>query len=200
MDRSVSPGSLENLFQELSQLPAGSSDMAQVMAICGHYGVTFLQLVFCNLFPPISNSLAGWYHQLASAVKSYKPVPTSQGSLPSWWACLFPMSELLTLSPPPVATAPSQAARCPRLLGYHKLALGLVAGFIFGGSWLLWRNNWLMPLRVGVDAEAMGLDLSQPGKSGLPPTMPVAELREVWLTADEVAESLPALRWIGAKS
>lgn len=38
----VSPAGLENMFQELSELPAGPPDMAQVMAICGRYGVTFL--------------------------------------------------------------------------------------------------------------------------------------------------------------
>ena len=38
----VSPAGLENMFQELGQLPAGPPDMAQVMAICGRYGVSFL--------------------------------------------------------------------------------------------------------------------------------------------------------------
>ena len=38
----VSPAGLENMFQELSQMPAGPPDMAQVTAICGHYGVSFL--------------------------------------------------------------------------------------------------------------------------------------------------------------
>jgi Amt family ammonium transporter len=89
----------------------------------------------------------------------------------------------------------------PRLLGYHVLALGLVAGFTFGGSWLLLRlTNWLIPLRVEAHAEAVGLDVSQHGESGLPPTMPVAKPQEAWLTAAEVAESLPALRWTSTKS
>jgi quercetin dioxygenase-like cupin family protein len=38
----VSPAGLENMFQELSQLPAGPPDMAQVMATCGRYGVSFV--------------------------------------------------------------------------------------------------------------------------------------------------------------
>jgi Amt family ammonium transporter len=89
----------------------------------------------------------------------------------------------------------------PRLLSYHVLALGLVAGFTFGGSWLLLRfTNWLIPLRVGPHAEAVGLDVSQHGESELPVTKPVAEPLETWLTEAEMAESLPALRWTSAKS
>jgi quercetin dioxygenase-like cupin family protein len=38
----ISPAGLENMFQELSQLPAGPPNMAQVMTICGRYGVSFL--------------------------------------------------------------------------------------------------------------------------------------------------------------
>jgi quercetin dioxygenase-like cupin family protein len=38
----VSPAGLENMFQELSQLPAGPPDMGQVVAICGHYSVSFV--------------------------------------------------------------------------------------------------------------------------------------------------------------
>jgi quercetin dioxygenase-like cupin family protein len=38
----VSPAGLENMFQELSQLPAGPPDMGQVTAICGRYGVSFV--------------------------------------------------------------------------------------------------------------------------------------------------------------
>jgi hypothetical protein len=75
-----------------------------------------------------------------------------------------------------------------------------VAGFTFGGSWLLLRlTNWLIPLRVEAHAEAVGLDVSQHGESELPVTKPVAEPLEAWLTEAEVAESLPALRWTTAK-
>jgi quercetin dioxygenase-like cupin family protein len=38
----ISPAGLEHMFQELSQLPAGPPDMAQVLAICSRYGVSFL--------------------------------------------------------------------------------------------------------------------------------------------------------------
>jgi quercetin dioxygenase-like cupin family protein len=38
----ISPAGLESMFQELSQLPAGPPDMAQVTAICSRYGVAFL--------------------------------------------------------------------------------------------------------------------------------------------------------------
>jgi quercetin dioxygenase-like cupin family protein len=38
----VSPAGLENMFQELSQLPAGPPDMGQVTAVCGRYGVSFV--------------------------------------------------------------------------------------------------------------------------------------------------------------
>ncbi|UOQ51750.1 cupin domain-containing protein [Hymenobacter cellulosivorans] len=38
----ISPAGLENMFQELSQLPADPPDVAQVAAICGRYGVSFV--------------------------------------------------------------------------------------------------------------------------------------------------------------
>lgn len=103
------------------------------------------------------------------------------------------MPELLTLSPPPVATAPSRATRCARLL-LAGLAIGA------GAAALLQLTNWLIPLRVAANAEAIGFDVSQHSELGLLPTMPVSEPQEAWLTAAEVAESLPALRWMSAKS
>ena len=38
----LSPAGLELMFQELSQLPAGPPDLAQVATICGRYGVSFV--------------------------------------------------------------------------------------------------------------------------------------------------------------
>ncbi|MGI4869675.1 MAG: cupin domain-containing protein [Janthinobacterium lividum] len=38
----VWPAGLENMFGELSQLPAGPPDLGQVAAICAHYGIAFL--------------------------------------------------------------------------------------------------------------------------------------------------------------
>ena len=52
------------------------------------------------------------------------------------------------------------------LLGVHALALALVGGFTFGGSWVLYRlTNWLVPMRVNAENEADGLDASQHGES-----------------------------------
>jgi Amt family ammonium transporter len=51
---------------------------------------------------------------------------------------------------------------------YHLLALGIVAVFAFGGSWLLYKiTDLIIPLRVTQDQEAVGLDLSQHGESAV---------------------------------
>lgn len=39
---SIFPGGAENMWQELSDLPAGPPDMQQVVEICARYGVKFL--------------------------------------------------------------------------------------------------------------------------------------------------------------
>jgi len=103
------------------------------------------------------------------------------------------MPELLILPSPPVATAPSRTTRYARLL-LAGLAIGA------GAAALLQLTNWLIPLRVEAHGEAAGLAVSLHGESGLPLTMPMSEPQEAWLTAAEVAESLPALRWMSAKS
>lgn len=49
---------------------------------------------------------------------------------------------------------------------YHLLALGFVAVFSFGGSWILYQLvNQLIPMRVRADQEEKGLDASQHGES-----------------------------------
>jgi Amt family ammonium transporter len=51
---------------------------------------------------------------------------------------------------------------------FHLLALGIVAVFAFGGSWLLYKlTDLIIPLRVTHDQEVLGLDLSQHGESAL---------------------------------
>jgi len=51
---------------------------------------------------------------------------------------------------------------------YHLLALVIVAGYTFGGSWLLYKlTDWIIPLRVTFDQETIGLDLSQHGETAL---------------------------------
>jgi Amt family ammonium transporter len=48
----------------------------------------------------------------------------------------------------------------------HLAALGLVAGFSFGGAWVLYRLvDRLVPLRVSEEDEGRGLDLSQHGET-----------------------------------
>jgi Amt family ammonium transporter len=51
-------------------------------------------------------------------------------------------------------------------LGVHLLAMVIVAGYTFGGSWLLYKLvGFLIPLRVTSEQEAIGLDRSQHGES-----------------------------------
>ena len=51
-------------------------------------------------------------------------------------------------------------------LGVHLLAMVIVAGYTFGGSYLLYKLvGFLIPLRVSTEQEALGLDLSQHGES-----------------------------------
>ena len=38
---SIFPSGIEDMFQELAQLPSGPPDFVQVAEICGRYGVTF---------------------------------------------------------------------------------------------------------------------------------------------------------------
>ena len=48
----------------------------------------------------------------------------------------------------------------------HLAALGVVAGFSFGGAWALYRLvDWIVPLRVSEEHEELGLDLSQHGET-----------------------------------
>src|SRR5262245_4076694 len=48
---------------------------------------------------------------------------------------------------------------------YHLLALVIVSGFSFLGSLLLFKlTDWLLPIRVTPEQEAVGLDLSQHGE------------------------------------
>jgi Amt family ammonium transporter len=50
----------------------------------------------------------------------------------------------------------------------HCLALVLVSGFTFFGSYFLYKlTDWIIPMRVSVDEEVQGLDLSQHGESML---------------------------------
>jgi Amt family ammonium transporter len=54
-------------------------------------------------------------------------------------------------------------------LGYHLLALLIVGGYTFGGSWLLFRlTDRITPLRVSATEELLGLDLSQHAESMSP--------------------------------
>lgn len=56
----------------------------------------------------------------------------------------------------------------------HLGALVLVAGFSFGGSWLLYRLvDLFVPLRVTAEQEALGLDLSQHGETAGELAMPM---------------------------
>lgn len=49
---------------------------------------------------------------------------------------------------------------------YHLLALGIVAVFTFGGSWILYKiTDLLIPVRVREDQEERGLDDSQHGEA-----------------------------------
>jgi Amt family ammonium transporter len=51
-------------------------------------------------------------------------------------------------------------------MGVHLLAMLIVAGFTFGGSFLLYKVvGFLIPLRVTSEQESQGLDLSQHGES-----------------------------------
>lgn len=53
----------------------------------------------------------------------------------------------------------------PTVFLYHLAALAIVSAFTFGGSLLLYRlTDLLIPLRVDVEQEALGLDLSQHGE------------------------------------
>jgi ammonium transporter, Amt family len=48
---------------------------------------------------------------------------------------------------------------------YHLLALAIVSVFSFGGAFILLKvTDWLLPLRVTPEQEAVGLDLSQHGE------------------------------------
>jgi ammonium transporter, Amt family len=48
---------------------------------------------------------------------------------------------------------------------YHLLALVIVSVFTFGGSLLLLKlTDWILPIRVTPEQEAVGLDLSQHGE------------------------------------
>ena len=48
---------------------------------------------------------------------------------------------------------------------YHLLTLAIVTVFCFGGSYLLYMIvDRIIPIRVRVDQEAVGLDLSQHGE------------------------------------
>ncbi|MDZ7267183.1 MAG: ammonium transporter [candidate division KSB1 bacterium] len=49
---------------------------------------------------------------------------------------------------------------------HHLLAIAIVSGYCFGGSFLLYKlTDWLIPLRVSAEQEEIGLDLSQHGES-----------------------------------
>jgi Amt family ammonium transporter len=49
---------------------------------------------------------------------------------------------------------------------YHLYALGIVATFVLGGSYLLyWLSDMTIPVRVSDAEEEMGLDISQHGES-----------------------------------
>ena len=38
----IFPAGLENMFEELNKLPAGSSDFSKIVEICGQYGIRFV--------------------------------------------------------------------------------------------------------------------------------------------------------------
>jgi Amt family ammonium transporter len=60
---------------------------------------------------------------------------------------------------------------------YHLLALVLVSVFTFGGSYIIFKlTNILIPLRVGSEQEAYGLDLSQHQESVYWPELEQEEL------------------------
>lgn len=62
------------------------------------------------------------------------------------------------------------------LLGTHALALLVVCGFTFGGSWLLYKfTNWLVPMRVNAENEDNGLDASQHGETILMEQLAMSE-------------------------
>ncbi|MFN8277906.1 MAG: ammonium transporter [Chitinophagales bacterium] len=49
---------------------------------------------------------------------------------------------------------------------FHLLGLAVVSVFTFGGSYVLYRiTDWIVPMRVSVEAEAAGLDFSQHGET-----------------------------------
>lgn len=51
------------------------------------------------------------------------------------------------------------------IFGHHMMALVLVSVFTFGGAYLLFKlTNFIIPLRVTEESEALGLDLSQHGE------------------------------------
>ncbi len=51
------------------------------------------------------------------------------------------------------------------IFGHHMMALLLVSVFTFGGAFLLFKlTNFIIPLRVTEESEALGLDLSQHGE------------------------------------
>jgi len=51
------------------------------------------------------------------------------------------------------------------VFGHHMMALVLVSVFTFGGAYLLFKlTNFIIPLRVTEESEALGLDLSQHGE------------------------------------
>ena len=41
-DPVVTPAGLENMFEELSQLPSDPLDFSKVAQICGNYGLSFI--------------------------------------------------------------------------------------------------------------------------------------------------------------
>ena len=48
---------------------------------------------------------------------------------------------------------------------YHMLALVIVSAFSFLGSLALFKvTDWILPIRVTAEQEAVGLDLSQHGE------------------------------------
>ncbi len=56
----------------------------------------------------------------------------------------------------------------PTLLWHHIAALLFISAFTFGGSFLLYKlTNLLIPIRVNVHHEALGLDVSQHGETVL---------------------------------
>jgi Amt family ammonium transporter len=52
------------------------------------------------------------------------------------------------------------------VFAHHMMALVLVAGFTFGGAWLLYKiTDSIIPLRVSENSENLGLDISQHNES-----------------------------------